>query len=114
MGYRAVVQHSRHYDLHMVPLAIDAGRGGELGRFGYLIADKLGCRLRLFAVTAGMPLAVDRPIDLGADGFCRECLKCAESCPSKSIPTGEKTVVNGIEKWLSVPLVLAHNFSCDR
>jgi epoxyqueuosine reductase QueG len=70
-----------------------------LGRFGYLIADKLGSRARLFAVTTDMPLAVDRPIDLGADGFCQRCLKCAESCPSKSIPAGGKTVVNGIEKW---------------
>lgn len=98
MGYRATAQHSRHYDLNMVPLAIDAGLG-ELGRFGYLIADKFGPRVRLFAVTTDMPLAVDRPIDLGADGFCRGCLKCAESCPSKSIPTGGKIVVNGIEKW---------------
>ncbi len=98
MGYHAVAQHSRHYDLNMVPLAIDAGLG-ELGRFGYLIADKLGSRARLFAVTTDMPLAVDRPIDLGADGFCRGCLKCAESCPSKSIPAGAKTVVNGVEKW---------------
>ena len=36
MGYRAVAHHSRHYDLNMVPLAMDAGLG-ELGRFGYLI-----------------------------------------------------------------------------
>jgi reductive dehalogenase len=98
MGYRAVAQHSRHYDLNMVPLAIDAGLG-ELGRFGYLIADNFGPRVRLFAVTTDMPLTVDRPIDLGADGFCRRCLKCAESCPSKSIAVGGKTVVNGIEKW---------------
>jgi epoxyqueuosine reductase QueG len=98
MGYRAAAQNSRHYDLNMVPLAIDAGLG-ELGRFGYLIADKLGPRVRLFAVTTDMPLAVDRPIDLGADGFCRRCVKCAESCPLKSIPAGGKTVVNGIEKW---------------
>jgi hypothetical protein len=38
MGNRAAAHHSRHYDLNMVPLAIDAGLG-ELGRFGYLIAD---------------------------------------------------------------------------
>jgi reductive dehalogenase len=98
MGYRAAAQHSRHYDLNLVPLAIDAGLG-ELGRFGYLIADKFGPRVRLFAVTTDMPLAVDRPIDLGADEFCRRCRKCAASCPSKSIPAGGKTVVHGIEKW---------------
>jgi reductive dehalogenase len=98
MGYRATAQHSRHYDLNMVPLAIDAGLG-ELGRFGYLIADKLGPRVRLFAVTTDMPLEPDRPIHLGADGFCRRCLKCAESCPSKAIPAGGKTVADGVEKW---------------
>ena len=98
MGYRATAQHSRHYDLNMVPLAIDAGLG-ELGRFGYLIADRLGPRVRLFAVTTDMPLEPDRPIHLGVDGFCRRCLKCAESCPSKSIPAGGKIVVNGVEKW---------------
>jgi reductive dehalogenase len=98
MGYRAVAQHSRRYDLNMVPLAIDAGLG-ELGRFGYLISDKFGPRVRLFAVTTDMPLAPDAPVDLGVEGFCRRCLKCADSCPSRSIPAGEKTVVRGIEKW---------------
>jgi reductive dehalogenase len=98
MGYRAAAQHSRHYDLNMVPLAIDAGLG-ELGRFGYLISHGFGPRVRLFAVTTDMPLAPDAPVDLGVEGFCRRCLKCAESCPSRSIPAGEKTVVNGVEKW---------------
>jgi len=98
MGYRAVAHHSRHYDLNMVPLAIDAGLG-ELGRFGYLISDKFGPRVRLFAVTTDMALAPDKPVDLGVEEFCRRCMKCADSCPSKSIPRGEKTVGNGVEKW---------------
>ncbi|MFH1103179.1 MAG: reductive dehalogenase domain-containing protein [Pseudomonadota bacterium] len=98
MGYRAVPEHSRHYDLNMVPLAIDAGLG-ELGRFGYLITDRFGPRVRLFAVITDMPLTTDKPSDLGVDGFCRRCRKCADSCPSKSIPHGEKAVINGIEKW---------------
>ncbi len=98
MGYRAVAHHNRRYDLLLVPLAVDAGLG-ELGRQGYLIADKFGPRVRLFAVTTDMPLAPDQPIDLGAEVFCRRCLKCAESCPSSSIPRGEKTIVDGVEKW---------------
>jgi reductive dehalogenase len=97
MGYRAVAEHNRHYDLLMVPLAIDAGLG-ELGRQGYLIADKYGPRVRLFAVQTDMPLVPDAPIDLGAERFCEACLKCAESCPSKSIPR-EKTVDRGILRW---------------
>ena len=98
MGYKAVAHHSRHYDLNMVPLAIDAGLG-ELGRFGYLISDKLGPRVRLFAVTSDMPLVTDKPVDIGVEKFCQGCMKCADSCPSRSIPHGEKTVVDGVLKW---------------
>jgi reductive dehalogenase len=98
MGYKAVAHHSRHYELNMVPLAIDAGLG-ELGRFGYLISDRLGPRVRLFAVTCDMPLVPDKPVDLGVEEFCRRCRKCADSCPSRSIPHGEKQVINGVEKW---------------
>jgi reductive dehalogenase len=98
MGYRAAAQHSRHYDLNLVPLAIDAGLG-EIGRFGYLISEGFGPRVRLFAVTTDMALQTDAPVDLGVEGFCRRCRKCADACPSRSIPAGEKRVVNGIEKW---------------
>ncbi len=99
MGYRAVAEHNRHYDLLMVPLAIDAGLG-ELGRLGYLIADRFGPRVRLFAVQTDMPLAVDRPVDLGAERFCRVCKKCAESCPSRSLPLSEDPGEDrGIVRW---------------
>ncbi|MBW2048812.1 MAG: reductive dehalogenase [Deltaproteobacteria bacterium] len=99
MGYRAVAEHNRHYDLLMVPLAIDAGLG-ELGRQGYLIADRYGPRVRLFAVQTDMPLVPDKPVDLGAERFCEACLKCAESCPSRSIPKDrDRKVDRGIERW---------------
>jgi len=99
MGYRAVAEHNRHYDLLLVPLAIDAGLG-ELGRQGYLIAKKYGPRVRLFAVQTDMPLIPDKPVDQGAERFCEACLKCAESCPSRSIPRErQKTVERGLERW---------------
>lgn len=99
MGYHAVSEHNRHYDLLMVPLAIDAGLG-ELGRLGYLITEKYGPRVRLFAVQTDMPLVPDRPVDLGVEKFCERCLKCAESCPSRSIPKEPLKKVNrGIERW---------------
>ena len=98
IGYRAVAQHSRHYDLLMVPLAVDAGLG-ECGRNGYLISDGLGPRVRIFAVLTDMPLIPDKPVSLGADEFCRRCQKCAAACPSQSIPAGDKTVFNGVKKW---------------
>ncbi|MCF8128922.1 MAG: hypothetical protein K9N10_10445, partial [Deltaproteobacteria bacterium] len=99
MGYRAVAEHNRHYDLLMVPLAVDAGLG-ELGRQGYLIADKFGPRVRLFAVQTDMPLVPDEPVDLGAEKFCERCLKCAASCPSRSIPRERrKSVERGLLRW---------------
>lgn len=98
MGYQAVPQFAGAYDCVMVPLAVDAGLG-ELGRQGFLIADTFGPRVRLFAVTTDMPLLPDEPLDLGVEEFCATCLKCADSCPSQSIPKGEKVVFNGVEKW---------------
>jgi len=98
LGYPAIAHHLRHYNLVLVPLAVDAGLG-ELGRFGYLITEEFGPRVRLSAVTTSLPLVPDKPVDLGVQKFCARCLKCAHTCPSGSIPTGEKVVFNGVEKW---------------
>lgn len=98
MGHRGVAQHTRHYDLVLPPLAADAGLG-EVGRHGYLIAPRYGARVRIFAVLTDMPLVPDSPICIGVDEFCRRCKKCAESCPSRSIPLGDKVVYNGASKW---------------
>lgn len=98
LGYRAVAHHNRHYDLLLVPLAIDAGLG-ELGRHGYLVADQLGPRVRLFAVTTDLPLQPDLPVDKGVEVFCRYCKKCASACPSRSVPQEGMTVINGLERW---------------
>lgn len=98
MGYKAVANHHRYYEMLMVPLAVDAGLG-ELGRQGYLVSPKYGARMRVFAVLTDMPLVSDKPISLGVDEFCRRCKKCGESCPSRSIPLGDKVVDNGIERW---------------
>ncbi len=98
MGFRAAAHHNRHYDLLMVPLAVDAGLG-EYGRLGYLVADRYGPRVRLFAVTTDMPLEPDQPVDLGVEGFCRRCLKCAHACPSRSVPEGEPVEAGGTLRW---------------
>jgi reductive dehalogenase len=98
LGYRGVAEHTRHYDLVLPPLAADAGLG-EIGRQGYLIAPRFGARVRIFATLTDMPLVPDRPISLGVEAFCRKCMKCADSCPSRSIPFGAKTVCRGVEKW---------------
>jgi len=98
MGYRGVAENTRNYDLPLPPLAVDAGLG-EVGRQGYLISPKFGARTRIFAVFTDMPLIPDKPISIGVEEFCKSCKKCADSCPSKSIPQGEKIIHNGFEKW---------------
>ena len=98
LGYPARAHHLRNYGVMMVPAAVDAGLG-ELARCGYLVTKELGANLRLVAVTTDLPLAVDRPVDLGVQDYCEKCLKCAENCPPRAIPFGDKTEVRGIMKW---------------
>lgn len=98
MGYKGIAEHTRNYDLPLVPLAADAGLG-EVGRQGYLVSPKFGARARIFAVLTDMPLKVDKPISLGVEEFCQSCKKCADTCPSQSIPHGEKVIFNGFSKW---------------
>jgi ferredoxin len=31
--------------------------------------------------------------------FCEICRRCADNCPSASIPKGQRTMVRGIAKW---------------
>jgi reductive dehalogenase len=98
MGYRGIAENTRNYDLVLPPLAVDAGLG-EIGRLGYLIAPRFGARVRVFATLTDMPLIPDKPVSIGVDAFCKHCKKCAESCPSRSIPSGDKEVYNGALKW---------------
>ncbi len=100
LGYQATANHLRHYEVLCVPLAVDAGLG-ELGRNGYLITKEFGPRVRLVVVTTDAPLAPDRPVDLGVQHFCQHCKKCAHLCPSDSIPTGDKTLNNGLLRWVT-------------
>jgi reductive dehalogenase len=98
LGYPARAHHLRNYGVMMVPAAVDAGLG-ELARCGYLVTKELGANLRLVAVTTDLPLAVDRPVDLGVQDYCEKCLKCAENCPPRAIPFGDKVEVRGVRKW---------------
>jgi len=98
LGYSAAAQHVSHYDVLLVPLAVDAGLG-ELGRHGYLMTKELGPRLRLAAVATDMPLVPDGPVDIGVQDFCSGCRKCAVCCPSKSIPMGPAEPYNGTLRW---------------
>jgi len=98
LGYSARAHHLYNYQVLTVPVAVDCGLG-ELSRAGYLMTREFGLGLRLAVVTTDMPLAHDKPVDLGIQSFCEHCKICAEECPSKSIPMGDKTEYNGIKKW---------------
>jgi hypothetical protein len=48
-------------------------------------------RLRLSKVITHLPLVPDAPIEFGVAEFCASCKKCADRCPSRSIPSGDMT-----------------------
>ena len=98
LGYPARAHHVVNEQVLHVPLAV-AGGLGELGRLGFLMTKEFGPRLRLGTVTTDLPLAPDKPVDIGIQDLCEKCKKCATNCPSRSIPTEGKTTVRGAKKW---------------
>ena len=107
LGYRAFANGN---DVSLsIPYAVAAGLG-ELGRHGMLITPEYGPRVRLVKVFTELELKPDKPKAFGAWEFCKRCKRCADSCPSQAIPTGEptlegKTISNnpGVLKWYIDP-----------
>lgn len=99
MGYEARAHIDGSYRVICPLVARDAGLG-EIGRMGLLMTPRQGPRVRLAVVTTTLPLpaAVYQP-DASLLDFCSICKKCAENCPSKAIPAGERTVINGALRW---------------
>ncbi|MEZ5358230.1 MAG: reductive dehalogenase [Candidatus Zixiibacteriota bacterium] len=99
LGYSARAHISgSNYQIILPAAAYFAGLG-EIGRHGYLISPTLGPRIRLGAVTTDMPLNLDKPISFGVQDFCDRCKRCADNCPSASIPHGQPKSVKGVTKW---------------
>ena len=98
LGYPARGHYYGRGEVNPIPLAVNAGLG-ELGRHGMLIHEDYGSRLHLSVVTTDIPLAVDKPVDIGVEEVCKYCMKCARTCPSHSIPFGGKEVHNGVERY---------------
>lgn len=98
VGRSAKPHYDACYDVILPPLAVSAGLG-ELGRNNILIADRYGSRVRIGAVTTDLELPGDAPVSLGADHFCALCRKCADSCPSGALSSGDKEWVRGVSRW---------------
>ncbi len=97
-GFQARAQYDAHYEVMLVPLAVQAGLG-ELGRNNILVADRFGSRVRMGAILTDLPLTQDTPVDLGVRHFCQRCRKCADACPSGSLSQGEPEEIRGVSKW---------------
>jgi len=98
LGYRARAHVDGNYRVLVTAAAVDAGLG-EIGRLGLLITPTHGPQVRLAAVSTDLPLVPDQPQPFGVQDFCRICKKCADCCPGRAIPEGEREEVNGYLKW---------------
>ena len=99
LGYPARAHIDGNYRVVAPLVARDAGLG-EIGRMGLLMTPQVGPRVRLGVVTTDLPLVPDqRGDDLSTIDFCRMCKKCAENCPSRSIPFGDREEIDGALRW---------------
>ena len=103
LGYPARAHIDGNYRVIAPLVAKDAGIG-EIGRMGILMTPGLGPRVRLGVVTTDLPLIADLPTDdRSVIDFCTVCKKCADNCPSRSIPFGDRTPIDGGWRWAINP-----------
>lgn len=88
----------RWYEITMQPLLLLAGIG-EVSRTHMILNPFLGVAFKASAVLTNLPLEPDKPIDFGLQDFCQHCTICAEACPVKAIPFGDKVMYRGYESW---------------
>ena len=99
LGYAARAHVDANYQVIAPLVAWDAGLG-EFGRMGLLMTREVGPRVRLGVVTTDLPLEPDgRQRDASVLDFCRICKKCAENCPVRAIPFGERDELGGVLRW---------------
>lgn len=99
LGFDARAHIDGNYRVVCPLVARDAGLG-ELGRMGLLMTPELGPRVRLGVVTTTLPLITDERVkDNSVIDFCTICKKCADVCPSKSIPNGDRHPIDGVVRW---------------
>jgi len=99
LGYPARAHIDGNYRVVAPLVARDAGLG-EIGRMGLLMTPHLGPRVRLGVVTTGLDLVPDSsPRDFTVIDFCNICRKCADTCPARAIPFGERDGRDGVLRW---------------
>jgi ferredoxin len=99
LGYEARAHIDGNYRVIAPLVARDAGLG-EIGRMGLLMTPRQGPRVRLGVVTTTLELLEDeRLLDEAVIDFCTICKKCAENCPSKSIPFEPRQDIDGVLRW---------------
>jgi ferredoxin len=98
-GYPARAHIDGNYRVIAPLVARDAGLG-EIGRMGLLMTPMLGPRVRLGVVTTDLPLIPDqRSEHTSVLDFCRVCKKCADNCPVRAIPFGDRQEIDGALRW---------------
>lgn len=58
---------------------------GEMSRLNRVISPEYGPMMRAVIMITDLPLAPTKPIDFGVMRFCKDCMLCAQHCPSKSL-----------------------------
>jgi ferredoxin len=99
LGYSARAHIDGNYQVIAPLVARDAGLG-EIGRMTLLMTPKLGPRVRLGVVSTDLELLPDQRVpDPAVIDFCNICKKCAENCPSRSIPFDDRKEMDGALRW---------------
>ncbi len=99
LGYQARAHIDGNYRVIAPLVARDAGLG-EIGRMTILMTPKQGPRVRLGVVTTTLELVPDhRAANSALIDFCNICRKCAENCPSRSIPFDDRQEFDGAFRW---------------
>jgi len=112
-GYGARAHTDGNYQVMCVPTAVDAGLG-TLGRIGIFMHPVYGPCVRLSVVTTELApgrgglyaealledaSAICSHSKKSIDHFCKICKKCADNCPTQSIPGGDEPSSRGFRHW---------------